>query len=40
MAVISATTALTVGAVAAGTAATAAVVGGAIQSGQEHKAMR
>ena len=40
MAVISATTALTIGAVAAGTAATAAVVGGAVQSGQEHKAMR
>ena len=39
MAVISATTALTIGAVAAGTAATAAVVGGAVQSGQEHKAM-
>jgi len=40
MAVISATTALTIGAVAAGTAATAAVVGGAVQSGQEHKSMR
>jgi len=39
MAVISASTALTIGAVAAGTAATAAVVGGAVQSGQEHKAM-
>ena len=40
MAVITAATALTVGAIAAGTAATASVVGGAIQSGQEHKAMR
>mgnify|MGYP003644533867 CR=1 FL=1 len=40
MAVISAATALTIGAVAAGTAATAAVVGGAIQSGKEHKTMR
>jgi hypothetical protein len=40
MAVISAATALTVGAVSAGVAATASVVGGAIQSGQEHKAMR
>ncbi len=40
MGVITAATALTVGAISAGTAATAAVVGGAIQSGQEHKAMR
>ncbi len=40
MAVITAATALTVGAIAAGTAATASAVGGAIQSGQEHKAMR
>ena len=40
MGIITAATALTVGAIAAGTAATASVVGGAIQSGQEHKAMR
>jgi len=36
---IATATLVTVGAVAAGTAATAAVVGGAVQSGQEHKAM-
>ena len=39
MAVITAATALTIGAISAGAAATASVVGGAIQSGQEHKAM-
>ena len=38
MAIASATL-LTVGAVAAGTSAAAAVIGGAVQSGQEHKAM-
>jgi hypothetical protein len=36
---IATATLVTVGAVAAGTAATAAVVGGAVQSGKEHKAM-
>jgi len=37
---IATATALTIGAVSAGVAATASVVGGAVQSGQEHKAMR
>ena len=37
---IATATALTIGAVSAGVAVTASVVGGAVQSGQEHKAMR